>query len=324
MEFAFQLGEKQQPRLDVLLPDVARQMAFNKHSTKLIAKGMGGTVVEWDIQTRQKREIGNTHTKRWFAYAISTDQLLVRKADDSITLLSLENNREMLLANGQYESGSLSADGTLAVLSKGDNDVEIWRLAKQMPKAVKGERAAQKLKTLQTSFPVRNGLTLSDNGRFIAAAEGSYRDGEGHRTVIEIWDTTAENPIQVLNTGEILGVWNVLFSPDATMLAVDTQKNAQSGIRVWEIGTGRKLLTKSGFEAYWTRALAFSPSGKYLVSGDEASHLRVWDIASGESVIWETYPTGIQSLVFSLNGDYLAVALWDATIQILHWRANNE
>lgn len=324
LEFAFQLGEKQQPRLDVLLPDVARQMAFNKHSTKLIAKGMGGTVVEWDIQTRQKREIGNTHTKRWFAYAISTDQLLVRKADNNITIFSVGSGDEALLTRGQYESGSLSADGTLAVLSKGDNEVEVWRLDKQMPSAVKGEWAAEKLKTLQTGLPVRNGLTLSDNGRFIAAAEGSYRDGEGHRTVIEVWDTTAENPIQVLNTGEILGVWNVLFSPDATMLAVDTQKNAQSGIRVWEIETGRKLLTKSGFEAYWTRALAFSPSGKYLVSGDEASNLRVWDITKGESVIWETYPTGIQALAFSPSGDYLAVALWNATIQILYWRGNNE
>ena len=188
------------------------------------------------------------------------------------------------------------------------------------PKAVKSEGSAQKLKTLQTSLPVRNGLTLSDNGQFIAAAEGSYRDGEGHRTAIEIWNTTDERPTRVFNTGEILGVWNVLFSPDATMLAVDTQKNAQSGIQVWEIETGRKLLTRSGFEAYWTRALTFSPSGKYLVSGDEASNLRVWDIAKGESVIWETYPTGVQSLAFSPNNEYLAVAFWDATIQVLYWR----
>ena len=315
LDFAFELGEKQQPRFDKLLPDVARQMVFNRDGTKLIAKGMAGTVVEWDIQSRQKREIGDIRANRWFAYATGTDQLLVRKADDGITLLSLENNRETPLTHGQYEIGSLSADGTLAVLSKGDSEVEVWQLAKQSRKA---------MKTLLTDLPVRNGLTLSNDGQFIAAAEGSYRDGEGHRTVIEIWGTTAEHPIRVFNTGEILGVWNVLFSPDATMLAVDTQKNAQSGIRVWEIETGRKLLTKSGFEAYWTRALAFSPSGKYLVSGDEASHLRVWDIAEGESVIWETYPTGIQALAFSPNGDYLAVALWDATIQILHWRENNE
>ena len=55
LEFAFQLGEKQEPRFDRLLPDVARQMAFNKDSTGLIVKQMDGTVVMWDVQTRQNR-----------------------------------------------------------------------------------------------------------------------------------------------------------------------------------------------------------------------------------------------------------------------------
>lgn len=321
LELAFQLGEKQQPRFDVLLPDVARQMAFNKHSTKLITKGMDGAIVEWDIQSRQKREIVSIRAKRWFAYSVGANQLLIQKADDSITVLSVGSGDETLLTHGQYESGGLSTDGTLAVLSKGDNEVEVWRLTQQSPEIVKSNGSAQKLKTLQTDFPVRNGLTLSDDGQFIAAAEGSYRDGEGHRTVIEIWDITDADPIQVLNTGEILGIWNVLFSPDATMLAVDTQKNAQSGIRVWEVGTGRQRLMKSGFEAYWTRALAFSPTSDYLASGDEGGNLRVWDVSEGESIIWETYPTGIQALAFSPNDKYLAVALWDATIQILHWRS---
>ena len=320
LEFAFQLGEKQQPRLDVLLPDVARQMVFSKHSTKLITKGMGGAVVEWDIQSRQKREIGNIHVKQWLAYSVGANQLLAQDADDNITLLSLESGNEIRLTNGQYESGSLSADGTLVVLSNGDNGVEVWRLVKQNSETVNTNGFTQKLKTLQTSLPVRNGLTLSDDGQFIAAAEGSYRDGEGHRTIVEIWNATDEHPIQVLDTGEILGVWNLLFSPDATMLAVDTQKHAQSGIRVWEIGTGRQRLAKSGFEAYWTRALAFSPASDYLASGDESGYLRVWDISEGDSVVWETYPTGIQALAFSPDGEYLAVALWDATIQILHWR----
>ena len=320
LEFAFQLGEKQQPRLDKLLPDVARQMAFSSDGTKLIAKGMGGTVVEWDFQSRQKREISHIHAKRWFPYSIGTDQMLARDADDNITILSLGNGDEALLTNGQYEIGSLSADSTLAVLSKGNNEVEVWQLTKQGSETAESAGSARKLKVLQTSFPVRNGLMLSDNGRLIAAAEGTYRDGEGHRTVIEIWNATDERPMKVFNTGEILGVWNLLFSPDATMLAVDTQKNAQSGIRVWEIETGRQLLMKSEFEAYWTRALAFTPTSDYLASGDESGDLRVWDISEGESVIWETYPTGIQALAFSPNGEYLAVALWDATIQILHWR----
>ena len=321
LEFAFQLGEHQKPTLDRLLPDVARRMIFSNDGTKLIARRMGGTVVEWDIHSRTKRDVGNIHTKRWFAYAVGTNQLLVQDAEDNITTLSLEGGNEIRLTNGAYESGSLSADGTLAVLSRGDNKVEVWQLAnKQNPNAETGQAFAKKLKTLQTRFPVRNGLTLSDNGQFIAAAEGRYREDEGHRTIVEIWNTADEHPIQVLDTGEILGIWNVLFSPDATLLAVDTQKNAESGIRVWEIGTGRQRLSKSGFEAYWTRALAFSPASDYLVSGDESGYLRVWDISEGDSVVWETYPTGIQALAFSPDGEYLAVALWDATIQILHWR----
>ena len=317
LESAFQLGEKQQPRLDRLLPDVAQYMAFNKDSTKLIAKGMGGTLVEWNIQSRQKREVGNIHAKRLFVYSAGTNQLLIQK-EDAATILNLESGGETQITKGRYESGSLSADGTLAVLSKGDKEFEFWQLADVSSK------------TFQTTLPVRNGLTLSNNGKFIAAAEGTYRDGEGHRTIIEIWDAkTEKQPIRVFNTGEILGVWNLMFSDSGTMLAVDTQLNAKSGIRVWDVKTGAQLLNKSGFEAYWTRALAFAPNEnsnpiEYLASGDEKGNLRIWKIPDGESTIWETYPTGIQALAVSPNGEYLAVALWDATIQILRWKRNEQ
>ncbi len=320
LESAFQLGEKQQPRLDRLLPDVAQYMAFNKESTKLIAKGMGGTVVEWDIQSRQKREVSNIQAKRLFVYAAEANQLLIQKEDD-VTILNLKSGDETQVTKGQYESGSLSTDGTLAVLSKGDKEFEFWQLADVSSKTVK---------TFQTTLPVRNGLTISNDGKLIAAAEGTYRDGEGHRTIIEIWDADDEkHPMRVFNTGEVLGMWNLIFSHDEKMLAVDTQLNAKSGIRVWDVKTGAQLLNKSGFEAYWTRALAFAPNKKsnsieYLASGDEKGNLRVWEIPGSESTIWVNYSTGIQALAFSPNGEYLAVALWDATIQVLRWKINEQ
>lgn len=304
-----QLGEKQEPTLDRLLPDVARFMAFNKDGTKLIAKGMGGTVVEWDIAARQKREVTNINAKRWFAYAVDTNQLLVRKADDDIVLLAVASGEETRLTHGEYESGDISADGTLVVLTRGETSVEVWQI---QPAAV------QKLKTLETAFPVRNGLAISADGNVIAAAEGTYH--EGHQTVIEVWYPLQEGPARRINTGTILGVWNLLFSPDGTMLAVDSQHQAQSGIRVWEVETGRQLLSRDGFEAYWTRALAFSPTSGTLVSGDEGGNLVLWDIRTDDAVWRETYPTGIQSIAFSPNGESVAVALWDATIQILQWR----
>ncbi len=316
IQSAFQLGEKQHPTLDRLLPNVAQYMAFNKDSTKLIAKGMSGTIVVWDIRSRQKQTLGNIKAKRVFAFAAGTNQLLIQN-DNDVTILNLVSNEETQVTTGEYESGSLSADGSSVVLSKGDKDFVLYQLSNTNQESAK---------TFKTTLPVRNVLTLSNNGKYIAAAEGTYRKGEGHRTIIEIWDTTIEKqPIRVINTGEILGVWNLIFSHDGEMLAADTQRNAKSGIRVWDVKTGAYLLNSSGFDAYWTRALAFAPNPQsdaieYLASGDEKGNLRIWKIPGGTSTISVNYQTGIQALAFSPNGKYLAVALWDATIQILGWK----
>lgn len=368
LEFAFQLGEKQNPQLDTLLPNVVSRLTFNKDSTKLIAHEMGGTIAEWDLQKRQKRVICNIEPDQWSAYTLRLNYLLTPKSDNGISVVNVAHGDEIQLVkmgvrhrpvnledelNGQYTSGGFSQDGQFILLTEGDNEIELWNFAQgSINNSVCGKIRTSamiynaKLK-FKTQLPVRNGIAFSPTGRFIATAEGTYRDGEGHRTIIEIWSLHKNQPIHVFNIGEILGVWNVIFSdPGGWLLATDTQRNGKSGIRVWDL-EGRQLLNKSGFEAYWTRALAFAPINKgltanemdanlntngyhrmyYLASGDEKGNLRIWgipyhraEILETESVIWETYPTGIQALAFSPNGEYLAVALWDATIQILRWK----
>ena len=360
LEFAFQLGEKQNPQLDTLLPNVVSRLTFNKDSTKLIAHEMGGTIAEWDLQKRQKRVIRNIEPDQWSAYTLRLNYLLTPKADNGISVVNVANGDEIQLVkrvarhqsvnledelNGQYTSGGFSQNGQFILLTEGDNEIELWNFAQGSINRTRAMRYNSKFK-FKAQLPVRNGITLSPEGRFIAAAEGTYRDGEGHRTIIEVWTFYKNQPICVFNTGEILGVWNVIFSDPAWLLATDTQLNGKSGIRVWDL-EGRQFLSKSGFEAYWTRALAFAPINKgltanemhanldtkgylrmyYLASGDEKGNLRIWgipyhqsEILETKSVIWETYPTGIQALAFSPNGEYLAVALWDATIQILRWK----
>jgi len=348
LETVFHLGEKQSPRLEKLLPHVARSITFNNDSTKLIVHEMGGSIVEWEIQTRQKRVIYRIEEDQWSAYTPRINSIIIPKANDGITVLNISNGNGIKLRKTckdfqfinmgcelkrQYQNGFFSSDGHLVALTAGGNEIELWRfsyacISTEKNNQNKIEITPWKIHNLKTQLPVRNGMVISPSKCLVAAAEGTYRDGEGHRTIIEIWNLkNNKRPIRVFNTGEILGVWNLIFSDSSQMLAVDSQHNAKSGIRVWDVHTGAQLLNKSGFEAYWTRSLAFAPDKissetEYLASGDEKGNLRIWEIPGGKSTMWVNYPTGIQALAFSPNGEYLAVALWDTTIQILRWNRN--
>lgn len=348
LESAFQLGEKHPPRLDKLLPNVASRITFDKYSTKLIVHEMGGSIVEWDIRKRQKRVICIVEEGQWSAYSSRINSIVIPKANVGISVLKISNGNGIKLRKtckdfqfinvgcelmGEYQNGFFSSDSHLVALTAGGNEIELWRFSyasirSKKNKQNKIEITPWKVHNLKTQLPVRNGLAISPGKRLVAAAEGTYRSGEGHLTMIEIWDAReGKQPIRVFNTGEILGVWNLIFSDNGKLLAVDTQLNAMSGIRVWDVNSGAELLYKSGFEAYWTRSLAFAPnkmsrSTEYLASGDEKGNLRIWEIPDGDSTMWVNYPTGIQALAFSPNGEYLAVALWDTTIQVLRWNRN--
>ncbi len=77
---------------------------------------------------------------------------------------------------------------------------------------------------------------------------------------------------------------------------------------------------QDGFASYWVRALAVSPDGSILVSGDEKGMLRVWNIQTGAKITERRTGLVIQSLAFSEDGTQLAVALWDSTVGIVGMR----
>ncbi len=299
----FHFGVSQNPPGDYMLPRVSRHLVFSLDDTKIISRLEDGRVVQWDLETREEKHI--TTTKDLFAYSPACNLLLVRKENDDITLIALDANQEMVLTNGTFENGSLSANGKFVALSRGDKEIEIWE--------VDQKRLVKRLEAIEQ---VRNGLAISHDGQYVAAAEGTYRDGEGHRTNIEVWDIKRDSPADLIDTGIILGVWNLHFSPDASMLAVDSQIEAQAGIRVWERSTREQLCIIDDLEAYWARALTFALDGKYIALGDESGVLIFLDIKEDREVFALRIDTGIESLAFSHDGKYMAVGLFDSTVQI--------
>lgn len=301
--FSFHFGVSQNPPGDRMLPRVSRHIVFSVEDTKIISKLEDGSVVQWDLETREEKYI--TTTEDLFSYSPAQNLLLVKKKNDDVTLIPLDINQEIVLTSGTFEHGSLSANGKFVALSRGDEEIEIWD-------------ADQKrlLKRLKAVEPVRNGLAISHDGQYVAAAEGTYRNGEGHRTNIEVWDIKQDTPADLIDTGIILGVWNLHFSPDASMLAVDSQIEAQAGIRVWKRSTREQLCLIDNLEAYWARALTFALDGKYIALGDESGVLILFNIKEDREVFALKVDTGIESLAFSHDGKYMAVGLFDSTVQI--------
>lgn len=302
-QLSFHFGVSQPPPGDHMLPRVSRRIVFNLDNTKIISKLEAGSVVQWDLETREEKHI--TTTKDLFAYSPTRNLLLVKKENDDVVLIALDTDQEMILTNGAFENGSLSTNGQFAALSRGDKQIEIWEIDQK-----------RLLKHLHTVEPVRNGLAISHDGRYVAAAEGTYRHGEGHRTNIEVWDIKRDTPADLIDTGIILGIWNIHFSPDASMLAVDSQIEARAGIRVWERSTKEQLCIIDNLEAYWARALTFALDSKYIALGDESGVLILSNIKEDREVFALRVDTGIESLAFSHDGRYMAVGLFDSTVQI--------
>ncbi len=300
---SFHFGVSQNPPGDRMLPRVSRQVVFSLDDTKIISKMEDGSVVQWDLDTRNEKHI--TTTTDLFAYSPTRNLLLIKKKNDDVTLIALDTNQETVLTNGGFENGSLSANGKFVALSRGDKEIEVWD-------------ADQKrlLKRLNAVEPVRNSLAISHDGQYVAAAEGTYRNGEGHRTNIEVWDLKGDTPADLIDTGIILGVWNLHFSPDASMLAVDSQIEAKAGIRVWKRSTKEQLVVLDNLEAYWARALTFALDGKCIALGDESGVLILSNIKKDAEVFALRVDTGIESLAFSHDGKYMAVGLFDSTVQI--------
>ena len=107
------------------------------------------------------------------------------------------------------------------------------------------------------------------------------------------------------------------FSPQDQGLLLATQLNAKSGVRFIEPEMGRVRWKHAGFDSHRVRALAISPNGKLVATGDEKGLLRFWDSGSGNLLLERRTGLVIQSVAFSNDGTKLAVALWDSTIGLV-------
>ncbi|MBZ0294702.1 MAG: hypothetical protein K8L99_19220 [Anaerolineae bacterium] len=149
-------------------------------------------------------------------------------------------------------------------------------------------------------------LAFSDNGDLLATA--------GEEGTVKIWNWQDRELLATLDEGE--PVDKIVFSPDATQLAVSVGENT----RLWSIPDAtRQRVIDTGPGG--TEILAYTPDGRYLINGGDTPEIAVWDPQTGnlaarlpgtggDRVALAFSPDGTLMVTSVLNG---TTTLWNLT-----------
>ncbi len=193
---------------------------------------------------------------RWLASAGWTSVWVWQLADRSLRL-TIPDRWSLLPYVG------FSADGTLATRHR-DGRIELWSVP-----------AGERLASVRDATP---GLcmALSPDGRLVASCQKSG--------VVELFELPNGRQLGSL-PGHKSGTMEALFSPDGTTLATAGVDDGiehpdlvepLSAPRLWRVDTA-ELAARFHLSVGMTRALAFSPDGKWLASGTD-EQLDLWKL----------------------------------------------
>jgi WD40 repeat protein len=144
----------------------------------------------------------------------------------------------------------------------------------------------------------------------------------GLSAVPRVWDPQTQQEIARF-PGQRDVVFCVAWRHDGLRIASAGSEGGLFTVKLWDPQTGREDFqlkgTLPGAPEFF--AVAFSPDGRYLVTGRANGKVHVWDGRTGEQVgTLGTHKQAVRGVVFSPDGKHLAsasadgaVRLWDAT-----------
>ena len=200
--------------------------------------------------------------------------------------------RSIKAHEGLARALSFSPDGSILATAGEDLEVKLWDVES-------GE-------LIRDPFYVcrLESLVILPDGRRIACSgtEGLY--------VLDL----ADRNIHGVPRLEESPAFDVSIAPDGSLLAASFGDHS---IALFDADTGEKTSELPGHDAR-VLAVAFSPDGSRLVSGDGHGVVRLWDVGREVGLVGTVGAPGIpvEALVFSPNGKTLAVSGGDGVVRL--------
>jgi len=116
-------------------------------------------------------------------------------------------------------------------------------------------------------------------------------------------------------------VFCVAWQPDGQRIAAAGGNGARFSVKVWDAQTKREVFTvpeqPGGMEF---QAVAFSPDGGYLVTGNRDGAVQVWDARNGQPVgTLGTHDREVRGVVFTRAGTRVASVSGDGKVKVWAW-----
>jgi WD40 repeat protein/transcriptional regulator with XRE-family HTH domain len=193
-----------------------------------------------------------------------------------------------------------SPDGQRLLTVGSANRATLWDLA--MGKA---------LYTLDGHTAPVTSVAVSPDGKLYATASDD--------TTVKLWNAATGQEVETL-TGRDGAKLVLAFSPDGQRVYAGSDDDGM--VIAWDVATGQELFRFDGQgDVIGVDAIAASPDGTRLATGEFDTTVRLWDTVAGRLLLTLFgHSSQVVSVAFSADGNTLASASEDGTIKL--WDAH--